>query len=114
MKIGRRSGGTEGATPRQERGTNDRQPPASDGACVEDVAPQTSLPEPAPTLVVGTVAPRRRDPLTKDILFELYQDILRDIQAWEARHGYTAVPPLEILRQVTQLAETITKSTQRF
>ena len=99
--------------PWSSNGRDDHQPIAEHSACAGDAPTGTAqtgfgtgeLAHPAPT--------RAKEPLTEQILMELARSLLLDIQAWQARHGYTAVPPIEILRQVTQIAETIGSSRKR-
>lgn len=65
---------------------------------------------PSPQAVQSTQPPRRqagRAPLTQERLGELLTVLLHDINAWSAKYGYENVPPIEILRQTTNLGEAI-------
>lgn len=61
----------------------------------------------------GTEHPGPREPITQQRLAELAHRILTDIEAWSRQYGYTNVPPIEILRQVTQIAETVGQAQSR-
>lgn len=99
--------------PWSSNGRDGRQPIAEHSAFAGD-APSGVAQTGDGTGELAHLAPARaKEPLTEQILMELARSLLLDIQAWQARHGYTAVPPIEILRQVTQIAETSGSSRKR-
>lgn len=105
MKFGKRSehhGGSGGeAAPRHqqtEASAQTRTSPSQTGGNAESVSIDRHVAQPTGN---------------SDRLRELLVILLQDIRFWSGRYGYDAIPAIEVLRQVTSLAEAVEYAQRR-